>query len=131
MIPSTVSFWGFVAITVILLGIAAVVLYKMINDSIKLEGLIAEPFDPEHPDRESKASLSRFQFLIFTFVIAGLYLLLSIEAGTFIEIPSNVLGLLGISGGSFVLSKAVSSQGEKKKTEPNGGKGGGAGGSTP
>jgi hypothetical protein len=32
----------------------------------------------------TKASLSRFQFLLFTFVIAGLFLLLSIEAGTFV-----------------------------------------------
>lgn len=54
-----------------------------------------------------KASLSRFQFLIFTFVIAGLFLLLSIEAGTFVEIPTNVLGLLGISGGNYLVSKAV------------------------
>jgi hypothetical protein len=42
-------------------------------------------------------------------VIAGLYLLLSIEAGTFVEIPTNVLGLIGISSGSYVASKWVGS----------------------
>ncbi len=57
----------------------------------------------------SKASLSRFQLLLFTFVIAGLYLILSVEAGDFIEIPQSVLGLLGISGGSYLISKGISS----------------------
>jgi len=55
----------------------------------------------------TKASLARFQFLVFTFVIAGLYLLLCIEAGTFVDIPTNVLGLLGISGGTYAVGKAV------------------------
>jgi hypothetical protein len=64
-----------------------------------------------------KASLSRFQFLIFTFVIAGLYLLLSIEAGTFVDIPNNVLGLLGISGGSFLVSKGMSTSSKKNKAD--------------
>jgi len=55
----------------------------------------------------TKASIARFQFLVFTFVIAGLYLLLCIEAGTFVDIPTNVLGLLGISGGTYAVGKAV------------------------
>jgi hypothetical protein len=55
----------------------------------------------------AKASLSRFQFLIFTFVIGGLFLLLSIRAGTFVEIPTNVLALLGISAGSYLVAQAV------------------------
>ena len=62
---------------------------------------MADPVD------DTKASMSRFQFLIFTFVIAGLFLLLSIEAGTFVDIPPNVLALLGISGGTYVVSKAA------------------------
>ena len=49
--------------------------------------------------------------------IAGLYLLLSIEAGTFVDVPTNVLGLLGISGGSYLVSKGVSAgSSDKKKT---------------
>jgi hypothetical protein len=87
----------------ILLGFAALILWKVYDNQISLVGLLSEPAGPDGP----KASLSRFQFLIFTFVIAGLYLLLSIEAGTFVDIPTNVLGLLGISGGSFLISKAV------------------------
>jgi len=60
-----------------------------------------------------KASLSRFQFLIFTFVIAGLYLLLSIEAGTFVDIRT-MCSPARISGGSFLVSKGMSGSQKKK-----------------
>jgi len=110
---------GFIALIAILLGFAALVLWQIITRHISLTGLISEPPDPNNPSAPAKASLSRFQFLLFTFVIAGLYLLLCIEAGTFIEIPTNVLGLLGISGGSFVVSKAVG----KPKDKPGEGAG--------
>lgn len=114
-----IAFLGFIAIAIILLGFAAIVLWKIYQDDIGLDGLLAEPVPADKPDAAMKASLSRFQFLIFTFVIAGLFLLLSIEAGTFVDIPTNVLALLGISGGSYLVSKGVGGGGtgtEKKKT---------------
>src|SRR5882757_3721626 len=114
MTAQWISWCGFVAITIILLGFAALVLWKIFWDTHALDGLLSEP---PGPNGEIKASLARFQFLIFTFVIAGLYLLLCIEAGTFIEIPGNVLALLGISGGTFVASKTVTSADQKAKTE--------------
>ena len=86
-----IAFWGFMVIAIILLGFAAIVLWKIFDNQISVTGLLAEPLDPANPSAGVKASLSRFQFLIFTFVIAGLYLLLSIEAGTFVDIPGNVL----------------------------------------
>jgi hypothetical protein len=101
MSASQLALWSFVLLSVILLAFAFIVLGKIWKGVIKLDDLLSE-------ETSSKASLSRFQFLIFTFVIAGLYLLLSIEAGTFVDIPVNVLALLGISGGSYVLSKSVS-----------------------
>jgi hypothetical protein len=58
----------------------------------------------------SKASMSRLQLLIFTFIIAGLYLTLCFEAGEMIAIPNQVLGILGISGGSYVVSKGIQMQ---------------------
>jgi len=103
-----IAFWGFMVIAIILLGFAAIVLWKIFDNQISVTGLLAEPLDPANPAAGVKASLSRFQFLIFTFVIAGLYLLLSIEAGTFVDIPGNVLLLLGISSGSYVVSKISS-----------------------
>ena len=102
MNAQNIAVFSFLAISVILLLFAAMVLWKIYKGDISLEGLLSESGPAGF-----KASLSRFQFLIFTFVIAGLYLLLSIEAGTFVDIPTNVLGLLGISGGSYLVSKAV------------------------
>jgi hypothetical protein len=124
----TISTIGFGVIAAIILLFALVVLWKIYRGDIKIDDLLAEsppagntlvpvvaapvngaPPDspPRAPTIATKASLSRFQFLVFTFVIAGLFLLLSIEAGTFVDIPQNVLILLGISGGSYVISKTV------------------------
>ena len=92
-----------IAVVVILLGLAFVIFFKIWTDRINITMIVSEP--------DGKASLSRFQFLLFTFVIAGLYLLLCIESGTFVDIPESVLGLLGISGGSYVLSKSIGASG--------------------
>ncbi len=109
MNASDISLIGFAVVLAIILAFAFVVLWWLITEKISLVGLIAEP-DLTRAGDVGKASLSRFQFLIFTFVVAGLFLLLSIEAGTFVEIPANVLGLLGISSGSYVVSKVISKQ---------------------
>ena len=111
-----ISIAGFTAFSIIIVAFAAAVLWKIVNGELKLAGLISEPDDGDE-SKMGKASLSRFQFLIFTFVIAGLFLMLSIETGGFVDIPTNVLGLLGISGGSFIVSKAV---GMKPKDEGGG-----------
>lgn len=107
MTPQNIAIWSFAIISTILLLFALLVLWKIYKGDISLQGLLAEPPQAGKDVDTAKASLSRFQFLIFTFVIAGLYLLLSIEAGTFVEIPQNVLYLLGISGGTYVVSKAA------------------------
>ncbi|MEI9928311.1 MAG: hypothetical protein WDN44_12210 [Sphingomonas sp.] len=59
------------------------------------------------PPKRPKASLSRFQLLIFTFVIAGVYLVLCLESGTFVEMPQNVVLLLGVSGTTYAASKGI------------------------
>jgi hypothetical protein len=89
------------AVAVLLLFL--VVIWKIYKGDIDIKDLIADPA------QGGKASLSRFQWLTFLFVIAGLYAILSIEANTMIEIPANVLGLLGISTGGFLVSKQISS----------------------
>lgn len=101
-----------VAMVVIILGLAAVVLWLVFTGKIPLAGLIAEP------DNFQKASLSRFQFLLFTFVVAGVFLLLCIESGTFVDIPPSVLGLIGISSGSYVISKGISADVQKTTEAP-------------
>jgi hypothetical protein len=105
--PENIAVYSFAVISAILLLFAFVVLWKIHRGTIGLEGLLTEIPQRGQKVATSKASLSRFQFLIFTFVIAGLYLLLSIEAGTFVDVPANVLMLLGISGGTYVASKAM------------------------
>ncbi len=107
MTPDTISTIGFAIIALILLLFAFLVLWKIFTGDIKLEGLLAE-IPTDGSVQSAKASLSRLQFLIFTFVVAGLFLLLSIEDGTFVTIPQNVLWLLGISGGTYAASKVVS-----------------------
>ena len=85
---------GFMAI------LASVISYKMIvggPNGIDLRYLISE--------ENGQASLSRFQFLVFTFVIAMGLLVLTLKGTGFPQIDSSVFGLLGISGGSYVASK--------------------------
>jgi len=115
----TVSLISFGIISIIVLLFAFIVLWKIWKDEISLKGLLTEIPAQGTAVGDAKASLSRFQMLIFTFVIAGLFMMLSIEAGGFVKIPENVLLLLGISGGTYVVSKGVG----KSAKNPTNGKG--------
>ena len=87
-------------VVVALIGIIGLlILYMIVRGRINLEKLLAE----ENGD----ASFSRFQFFIFTFVIAMCVLVLTLESGHFPEISGEILGLLGISGGSYVVAKGI------------------------
>lgn len=95
-------------VTILIAAFALGIIYKMIKGDINLQYLIA--------GADGDASLSRFQFLIFTFVIAmGLFLIiLSVNPPAFpTTIPGGILALLGISGGSYVTSKAVGANATK------------------
>jgi len=111
--PQIISLISFAIISIIVLCLAFIVLWKIWKDEISLAGLLTEVPPPGSPVADAKASMSRFQLLIFTFVIAGLFMMLSIEAGGFVQIPQNVLLLLGISGGTYVVSKGVGNSGKK------------------
>ncbi len=88
-----------------LIGIA--VLWLIYDGTIDLSRLISEA--------NGDASMARFQFLVFTFVIS-LSLFLVIVAGKPNEnkpslpdtIPAGILTLLGISGSSYAVGKAIS-----------------------
>ncbi|MBV8414634.1 MAG: immunoglobulin domain-containing protein [Verrucomicrobia bacterium] len=90
--------WGG-ALLVGLIGLAVV--YRMFNGTINLTQLISEP--------SGEASISRFQLLVFTFVIAISFILLTVsnQRPGFPEIPATVLALLGISAGSYIVSKGI------------------------
>jgi hypothetical protein len=119
MVDATLNeFWTLrLAVTVLayvlavgFLGLFWVVIYKIATDRIDLGSLIRDP--DSTADGTAKTSIARFQLLVFTLTIAGLYTILSIESGTLVEVPNGTLALLGISGGSFLLSKSIG----KKKT---------------
>ncbi len=126
--PKDIAVLGFIAFSIIILAFAAAVLWQLATGKMKLGGLISEPLQPGEKGPYGKASLSRFQFLIFTFVVAGLFLMLCIETGAFVEIPANVLGLLGISGGGFIVSKSVGLPKKDGKSGDGNGNGGDGGG---
>jgi hypothetical protein len=90
------------------LGIAAAlaiaVIVLIILGRIKLDELLG--------DKNGDASLSRFQFLVFTFVIgfSFLYLVFAREGTGFPDVTGGVLTLLGISGSSYLVSKGIDGQ---------------------
>src|ERR1044072_8835154 len=97
---STLASWvalGFLG----LIGIA--ILYYVFTGRIDLSGLISEP--------SGEASMSRFQLLVFTFVIAASLFLIIASATPSPKfpdvIPNGILVLLGISASSYLVSKGI------------------------
>ena len=79
---------------------------------IKLDKLISET--------NGDASLSRFQFLIFTFVIAASFFLIVVggDPPRFPDtIPSGIFVLLGISAGTYAIAKGIQSNYEIRMRE--------------
>jgi uncharacterized membrane protein len=93
-----------------MLAFGATIIAKIWRGEIKIDFLISE--------QNGQASMSRFQFLIFTFVIAiSLFVLViaNIKSGNIVfpTIGSGVWALLGISSGSYVVSKGIHKPGGK------------------
>lgn len=115
------NYFNYLALTmgwilaVIVAGFGIVILRKVFKNEINLERLIS--------DENGHASLSRFQFLIFTFVIALSLFLVTVANKDFPTVETGVFILLGISGGSYVTSKGIQSGRdtalEKKKKNTN------------
>lgn len=91
-----------------LAAIGVIVLYKIATNKIDLEWLISE--DNGH------ASMSRFQLLIFTFVIAVSFVKLTELKSDFPEVNSGVLTLLGISASTYAVGKGIQKSGESAET---------------
>lgn len=100
---------------------ALLILWRIANGKINLDLLISE--------KTGEASMSRFQLLIFTFVIGLSFFLIvvsnakTVETSTnpahpsgpvLPEVPGGVLGLLGISASSYTVSKAIQTNIQKK-----------------
>jgi hypothetical protein len=68
------------------------------------------------------ASMSRFQLLIFTFVIALSLFLIVVSTGNFPQkIPPEVLTLLGISATTYAVSKGIQAGSQSSSRSNNGG----------
>lgn len=112
-IPQLIALFTAAAVCVITLALAFAVIAAIFTDKINLSHLLSESTAEGTATSDAKASLSRFQALVFTFVVAGLYLVLSLETGTLIDVPAGTLLLLGISSSTYVLGKVI-----KGKEEP-------------
>lgn len=77
------------------------VLIAMVTKTIDLKYLVSET--------DGNASMSRFQLLIFSFVIALSLFLIVISSPTprFPEVPTAILTLLGISATTYAAGKAL------------------------
>ncbi len=102
-------------VTVFIGALGLLILWHMATGKIDLKDLISEPGN-------GKASLSRFQFLVFTFVIALSLLLVILgqpQPGFPAEIPPGVFALLGISGGSYLISKGIQTRRDVDLSTPD------------
>ena len=103
-------------LAVFIAALGGAVLYFIFTGKIKLSGLLDE-------EGGEKASMSRFQFLIFTFVIALSLFLIITSSGdatgklSFPTIPGEIFALLGISGGSFLVSKGITTNHDNQLRE--------------
>lgn len=95
-------------IVTLFVGLAGlIILYYMAVGKIDLQKLISEA--------NGDASMSRFQLLIFTFVISMSLFLVTVGHNPVefpATIPPEILTLLGISGGSYLISKGIQSSKE-------------------
>src|ERR1700730_16984738 len=91
------AFGWLIAILIGFFGL--IVAWKILTGAIDLKYLLS--------DETGNASLSRFQFLIFTFVIAMSLYLITVDKLDFPNVPGSILALLGISSGSYVTAKGI------------------------
>jgi len=110
---------GYAAL-ILVFGYGVAVLAAIVGGTIKLDDLLEEV--------DGGASMSRFQLLIFIFVIGFSFIFIVLQTNKFPSIPVEVLTLLGISASTYAVSKGIqagmgSSSGEPpKKDDSNAGK---------
>lgn len=97
---STLALWFGILLAVFLGGLEILILWYVVSGKIDLKMLVSE--------KSGSASLSRFQFLVFTFVIAmSFFLIVATDPTGLPDVPAGVFTLLGISGGSYIISKGI------------------------
>ena len=109
------EFWAGLVVILFMAALALTVLVLIALGRIDLSRLLSE--------KDGDASMSRFQLLVFTFVIAMGLLVGVLETGRFPELSGEVLGLLGISAGSYVGAKITQKAAEARQGTGDGGAG--------
>ncbi len=104
------------ALLIFLFFLSMTVLLEVVRNKIDLSDMLEE--------LSGGASMSRFQLLVFTFVVAFSFFVVVANAGRFPEIPGGVLTMLGISASTYAVSKGlqvasgqVDAGGEKSDSE--------------
>jgi hypothetical protein len=111
---SGLEFWAALVIVVFMAALAGTIIFRILQGperGIDLSKLLSE--------KDGDASMSRFQLLVFTFVIAMGLLVSVLKTGQFPTLNAEILGLLGISAGSYVGAKITQKAAEARQA--NGG----------
>ncbi|MEI9948718.1 MAG: hypothetical protein WDO74_06975 [Pseudomonadota bacterium] len=87
------------SVVLFITAVEALVLYQIATNRINLQLLIS--------DDNGDASLSRFQFLLFTFIIGAGLLHLTLKGSAFPTVNEGILMLLGISGATYAIGKSL------------------------
>ena len=99
------------AVLILIFFSGMIVLLMMATGAIDLTYLLGE--------HGGGASMSRFQLLIFTFVVSLSFFLLVVEKHSFPVVPSGVLALLGISATTYAVSKGIQAGSDLPGKEPD------------
>jgi hypothetical protein len=102
---------GYAALIFLFL-LSMIVLLDLATNKINLSQMLEE--------LDGGASLSRFQLLVFTFVIGFSFFVIvaSNKEGKFPEVPANVLALLGVSASTYAVSKGLQISSGKTSPDP-------------
>jgi hypothetical protein len=99
------------AVSMIVLLFALIILIEIATGEIPIGALLSES--------GGGASMSRFQLLIFTLVIALCLVLIVVSKKELPRIPTEILELLGVSASTYAVSKGIQAGGElKPKIDP-------------
>lgn len=106
------------ALLVLVFFAGIVVLLRIASGQIDISKLLCEP--------TGAASMSRFQLLIFTFVVGLSFFYVVASSGALPSIPTEVLTLFGISASTYAVSKGIqfSSPEGRQAAQGNGKQGG-------
>jgi hypothetical protein len=102
-------------------GLSAIAILWLLAWCAKSKGIRGDPILRIISTANGTASLSQFQILLWTLVIATGVVYVIMLSGNLIDVPATMLGLLGVSGLSLVGSKLnAGSDGSPQRVNPPG-----------